>query len=105
LLCFSGHGLANHTPDSILRFAQSPMMGSRAVPISFTRSQLADYSRYFFYDYVSQFAGTVRDLSFTVALFMLAISRDVDCRATLLTSSGWETSHVTELLDHTIAKA
>jgi hypothetical protein len=105
LFCFSGHGMASHAPDSILRFAQSPMTGSLAAPISFSREQLADYSRYFFRDYVSHFADTLGDPSFTVDTFTLAISHDFDCRASLLTSSGWESSHVTELLDYATAKA
>lgn len=47
LLCFSGHGLGSHAPDSILRFAQSPPPGSGARPVSFTRADVADYTHHF----------------------------------------------------------
>src|SRR5213075_107103 len=57
-LCFSGHGMANHLPSSILRFAQEPWVRREATPVAMTWEMLTDYTTFFLGDYLDQFRAT-----------------------------------------------
>jgi hypothetical protein len=97
-LCSMGHGMANHLPPSILRFAQEPRArpGTESVPM--TWDIVAEYTKFFLGDYLSQFRATASGRDFPLDSFLVAIGKDGDCSACLKNQQGWEWRHVVELM-------
>ena len=95
--CSMGHGMANHIPHSILRFAQQPF-GGQLVPVSFTWEILEAYTEFFLGDYLSRFIQTNNPAGFSQEAFLKSVAGDHDCIACVLSSSGWETKNVAELI-------
>jgi len=98
LLCFSGHGLGSHAPDSILRFVQAPI-DRDLPPVHYNWSEVFDYMQYFFGDYLSAFAATIQSSEFTRTNYLRLIASDLDCRASLLVEGRWESRHIADLLN------
>jgi hypothetical protein len=94
--CFSGHGMGNHIPHSILRFAQKPFWGSdRDTPgISLTWPAIEEYTRYFLRGSVEAFILAPHGANFPRDTFYAAVEQDYDCVACCLTPDGWQTRHV-----------
>ena len=99
-LCFSGHGMANHLPSSILRFAQEPWVRREAAPVAMTWELLTDYTKFFLVHYLDQFRATEGGKEFSRNALIEAVSKDWDCLACGKTAQGWESKHVAELLRH-----
>ena len=97
LLCFSGHGLGSHSPDSILRFVQAPI-DRKLSPVRYDWPGVTDYVRYLLGDYLAAFLATLPGTEFTPEQCVATLASDYDCRASVLTDSGWESRHVTSLL-------
>ena len=95
--CSMGHGMANHFPHSILRFAQQPS-GGQVAPVSLTWEIVEAYTKFFLADYVSRFTQTNNPVGFSQEAFWKSIAGDCDCIACMLSASGWETKHVIGLL-------
>ena len=95
--CSMGHGMANHIPHSILRFAQQPF-GGQVVPLSLTWEILEAYTKFFLDDYLSRFIQTNNPAGFSMESFLKSIAGGYDCDVCVLSSSGWETKHVMELV-------
>jgi hypothetical protein len=96
-LCFHGHGLGNHLPSSILRFAQEPWVRPDAAPVTLTWEMLADYTNFFLGEYLDQFRATESGKDFSRDALIEAICNDRDCLACLKTAQGWESRRVIEL--------
>ena len=96
-LCSSGHGMS-HDPVSILRFVQSPPQGFRLPRVCYEWAVVTDFIRFFFGDYLAGFARSLVESEFTPERYIAAIAADFDCRAMILTPSGWESRDVTSLL-------
>lgn len=94
LLCFHGHGLANHLPYSILRFAQEPCARPSTAPLLFSWEMLGEYTSFFLGEYLVQFQARG---DFSRDTFLQALVQDADCVACLKTPQGWESKHVAEL--------
>lgn len=97
-LCSMGHGMANHLPPSILRFAQEPFARPDTVPVTFTWEMLADYTKFFLGEYLDQFRATEGGKEFSQDALTEAIGKDLDCSAVVKTAQGWESKQVAELL-------
>ena len=98
--CFSGHGMGNHIPHSILRFAQEPFWGSDGdTPgISLAWPAIEEYTRYFLLDLVEAFILTPQGADFHRDTFYAALERDYDCVACCLTPDGWQSRHVISMV-------
>ena len=96
-LCFSGHGLASHCPDSILIYVQEPFDKAQN-PVRYTKSELADFISFFFGDYLDLFLDGLGGGLCKPSDYLRAVSGDPDCRVSLLTPAGWKTSSVTAVL-------
>lgn len=94
--CSMGHGMANHIPHSILRFAQQPFQG-QAVPVLFNWKILEDYTGFFLGDYLHRFIQEKNPVGFSREAFLKSVAGDYDCIACVLSLSGWEAKNVTEL--------
>lgn len=97
-LCFLGHGMANHKPPSILRFAEQPFASPEIKPVLLDWEILREFTVFFLKDYVARFIATATPAEFSSEAFLQAIERDADCTASALTPTGWETKHVSDLL-------
>jgi len=96
-ICFSGHGLASHCPDSILIYVQEPFDKAQN-PVRYTKSELADFISFFFGDYLDLFLDGLGGGLCKPSDYLRAVSGDPDCRVSLLTPAGWKTSSVTAVL-------
>jgi len=96
-MCFSGHGLSSHCPDSILIYVQEPF--DRAPnPVRCTKSELADFIIFFFGDYLDLFVDGLGGGVCTPSDYLRAVEVDPDCTISLLTAAGWTKSSVTTVL-------
>jgi len=95
--CFSGHGLAGHRPDAIMRFVQSPSDESPGV-VRYTEAEIADYVGFFLGDYLRKFADRKSNEEFALRAYLAAIAADRECSVSLLTPDGYNEWNVTEYL-------
>ena len=103
--CFSGHGMGNHMPYSILRFAQKPCAARNTPPVVLNWNILREYTEFFFGGYLSRFRSTEAGRDFSRETLLRAMGSDRDCFACVLTSTGWEEKNVVELLEGGRAEA
>lgn len=97
--CDHGHGMGSHVPDNILRFAQHPYPEIDITPMKITWDVIGDYTRFFLIDYISLFCNSDAGAELSQELFLKAITRDVDCIASVRVPDEWETRHVLDLLE------
>jgi len=94
--CFLGHGMGNHMPYSILRFAQEPRAAEKTAPVELDWNMLGEYTRYCFGDYLSSFCSA-NPVELTPEWLIDRMSIDQDCIACVRTASSWETRHVSQM--------
>ena len=95
-LCFSGHGLGSHNPDSIMRFVQAPLDRSLS-PVQWTWEHVSDYAKFFFGDYLEVFAGTIPAGVFSANLYLRALRLDGDARVSLRIGDSWSCRNISNL--------
>lgn len=96
--CSMGHGMGNHLPVSILRFAQESFASPATAPVQLDWEILRAYTQFFLRDYLAQFQATEAGASFSKAQFLAAVATDFDCTACVRSPDGWTTRHVSGLV-------
>jgi len=96
LLCFSGHGLGSHNPDSIMRFVQAPLDRSLP-PVRWTWEHVSGYAKFFFGDYLEVFADAIPADVFSADLYLRALRLDGDARVSVRIGDGWSCRNISNL--------
>ena len=95
-MCFSGHGLGSHNPDSIMRFVQAPFDRSWP-PVRYEWTDVGDYMEFFFGQYLNAFAATFPEGSFSTSRYLQAVRSNWQCGVSLREANGWSRRNAASL--------